>query len=269
MILMTRGKIIFIDEAGRHYQTQEFNGDMYPTGHGETIIEKYEDGGIRSYNDYEKFSISFDRRYFGYADSADELISSFMLEEDCADYTKNWTDYLYVINGSGRIIRALTEDGIIEIPIAEMAVFCFQKFDRMVQIKRGNGIVFPKKKFVEMIDRLREIHDLRDDIAKLIQAKSDMMGHGLPNGSGMLIYHEDSVIELLTYIMDDQEKSIEHFIHGLDYGRACNEGKATDIYGDAIEYKSAEALYDYLRKEMEKKRSNGEASRKIECQEVL
>lgn len=30
---MTRGKIMFIDGAGRYYQTLEFNGDMYPEGH--------------------------------------------------------------------------------------------------------------------------------------------------------------------------------------------------------------------------------------------
>jgi hypothetical protein len=49
-IPMTRGKIIFIDEAGNYYQTPEFNGDMYPEGHGGTIIDKYEDWGIQSYH---------------------------------------------------------------------------------------------------------------------------------------------------------------------------------------------------------------------------
>lgn len=139
---MTRGKIVFTDEKGRYYQTLEFNGDMYPSGHGETIIEKYEDGGIRSYDDYERFAVSFDRRYFGDADSADELISEFMLENDSVDYTNNWTDYLYVINGSGRVVRAFTKEGTVEIPAAEMAVFHYQNFDRMVQIKRDHDSGF-------------------------------------------------------------------------------------------------------------------------------
>jgi hypothetical protein len=60
-IPMTRGKIIFIDGTGNYYQTPEFNGDMYPEGHGGTIIEKYKDGGIQSYYDYERFSVDFDR----------------------------------------------------------------------------------------------------------------------------------------------------------------------------------------------------------------
>ena len=58
---MTRGKIIFIDGTGNYYQTPEFNGDMYPEGHGGKIIEKYKDGGIQSYYDYERFSVDFDR----------------------------------------------------------------------------------------------------------------------------------------------------------------------------------------------------------------
>ena len=58
---MTRGKIIFIDGTGNYYQKPEFNGDMYPEGHGGTIIEKYKDGGIQSYYDYERFSVDFDR----------------------------------------------------------------------------------------------------------------------------------------------------------------------------------------------------------------
>lgn len=161
---MTRGKIIFIDETCRHYQTLEFNGDMYPEGHGGTIIDKYEDGGIQSYSAYERFSVGFDRRYFGYADSADELFSSFMLEDDCVDYRNNWTDYLYVINGSGRRIKALTKDGTVEIPAAHMGVFRFQNFKHLVQIKKGTAAVFPKEKFVEIVARLQVIRDRRNGV---------------------------------------------------------------------------------------------------------
>ena len=246
---MTRGKIIFIDETGRHYQTLEFNGDMYQEGHGGTIIEKYEDGGIQSYGDYERFSIGFGRRYFGYADSADELISSFTLEGDCVDYRNNWTDYLYVINGSGRMIRALTEDGTVEIPADHMGVFRFQNFKQLVRMKKKTKTVFPKKKFVEIIDRLREIHDLKDNIDKLIHGKGDVIDTDSLNGSGMLICHERSVIELLEFIMNDQAGSIEYFIYRFDYGRAYTAGRVMDICGNNIDYSSAETVYDFLMKE--------------------
>ena len=264
MISMTRGKIIFIDENGSYYQTLEFNGDMYPGGHGDTIIEKYEDGGIRSYNDYEKFAVSFDRRYFGYADSVEELISVSILENDSVDYTCSWTDYLYVINGSGRVVKAHTEDGIVEIPIAGMAVFHYQKLNWLVQIKERSNIVFSKKKFVATIARLQEIHDLRDNINKLIHSKSDLMDSDFLNGSGILISHEHSVIELLEFIMNDQAKNIEHYIYELDYGRTSRSKLTTDLYGNVIDYSSAGALYDYLLKEMEKNRNGKRAFQKIE-----
>ncbi len=244
---------MFIDEMGRHYQTLEFNGDMYPEGRGGTVIEKYEDGGIQSYRDYERFSVGFDRRYFGYADSADELISSFMLEGDCVDYRKNWTDYLYVINGSGRMIKALTEDGTIEIPAAHMGVFEFQNFNQLIQMKRTNTAAFPKKKFVEIIDRLRESHDLKDHIDKLIRSKRDVIDTDFLSGSGLLICHESSVIELLEFVMNDQAKGIEYFIYELDYGRAYKAGMVTDDCGNDIDYGSAETVYEFLRKTADNK----------------
>lgn len=43
-------------------------------------------------------------------DFGEELLPVFMLKDDPIDYTNNWTDYLYVINGSGRMIQALTEE---------------------------------------------------------------------------------------------------------------------------------------------------------------
>ncbi len=249
---MTRGKIIFIDEAGNYYQTPEFNGDMYPEGHGGTIIDKYEDGGIQSYHDYERFSADFDRRYFGYMDFGEELLPVFMLKDDPIDYTNNWTDYLYVINGSGRMIQALTEDGIVDIPIAEMAVFHYQKLSGRVQIKKRSNAVFPKKRFVEAIARLREIHDLKDQIDKLICAKGDLIDRDSLNGTEMWISHERSVIELLEFIMDDCAKNIEYFIYELDYGRTCRSGTARNLYGNNIDYSSAETLYDCLAREKNK-----------------
>lgn len=249
---MTRGKIIFITKTGNYYQTLEFNGDMYPEGYGGTIIEKYEDGGIQSYYDYERFSTDFERKHFGYIDSGEGLLSSFTLKDDCIDYTNNWTDYLYVINGSGRVIKALTEDGIAEIPIGEMAVFHFQKLNRLVQIRKRVPITFPKKKFVETIVRLQEIHDLKDNVNKLICERNELMDRECLDELGMLISHEQSVIELLEFIMNDRAKNIEHFIYELDYGRVCKPGTVRDFYGTDIDCSSAEALYDCLMKGLDK-----------------
>lgn len=42
--IMTRGKIIYIDKDCKVYSTVEFNGDMYPDGNADDILDKFESG---------------------------------------------------------------------------------------------------------------------------------------------------------------------------------------------------------------------------------
>lgn len=39
---MTRGKILFIDKDEKGYTSIEFNGDMYPSGNADRILEQFE-----------------------------------------------------------------------------------------------------------------------------------------------------------------------------------------------------------------------------------
>ena len=52
---MTRGKIIYIDKDCKVYSTVEFNGDMYPEGNADEVLEKFEAGFFATYSRYENF----------------------------------------------------------------------------------------------------------------------------------------------------------------------------------------------------------------------
>ena len=45
---MTRGKIIYIDRVGKIFSSVEFNGDMYPDGNADRILEMFEAGFFRT-----------------------------------------------------------------------------------------------------------------------------------------------------------------------------------------------------------------------------
>ena len=76
---MTRGKIIYIDRDGRIFSSIEFNGDMYPDGNANRILEMFEAGFFTSYNNYESFVIRFNKSHYGYEE---ELIHPFTYEEE-------------------------------------------------------------------------------------------------------------------------------------------------------------------------------------------
>lgn len=59
---MTRGKIIYLDSDQKAYSTIEFNGDMYPEGHGDEIIERFEENYFTSFTVYENFVFRFNLR---------------------------------------------------------------------------------------------------------------------------------------------------------------------------------------------------------------
>ena len=46
---MTRGKIIYIDKNNMAYSTIEFNGDMYPNGNADEVLEMFEAGYCKQF----------------------------------------------------------------------------------------------------------------------------------------------------------------------------------------------------------------------------
>ena len=95
---MTRGKIIYIDRDGKIFSSVEFNGDMYPNGNADRILEMFEAGLFSNYSNYESFVIRFNKSHYGYEEELIHLIT--YKEERVIDITENWTDYLYIINNS-------------------------------------------------------------------------------------------------------------------------------------------------------------------------
>ena len=105
---MTRGKILLITDD-RILSSIEFNGDMYPSGYGEEVVEEILKKVSRcNVGEFKKFVRHFDENYFGYVyeGMADpEMLVFKKKKEDRIDlsdnYFKNYgSDYIYMKNVS-------------------------------------------------------------------------------------------------------------------------------------------------------------------------
>ena len=128
---MTRGKIYYIDKSDRLYASVEFNGDMYPNGNADEILERFDCGCFETYGDYRSFVERFNKRHYGYEE---ELIVSVSVEKDkviCV--TDNWTDYLYIINGSEHEWVIKDSNGTAFLDKGSLAIVHYQQ---LKEIKR-------------------------------------------------------------------------------------------------------------------------------------
>lgn len=134
---MTRGKILFVDLDGRVYCSTEFNGDMYPDGSGDEIIERFEDGHFQNFQCFQRFVERFNRRNFGYEE---DLIYLLIQETPVIDICTNWTDYLYIINtcGKPKVVIADMHNNQTELPPNAMAIVRFGEIER-IMLTRLNG----------------------------------------------------------------------------------------------------------------------------------
>ena len=108
---MTRGKFVII---GDNYilLSEEFNGDMYWTGHGREVRRRLQK--VKNKKDFEKEVEKFDDESFGYRknygdkliyDAVDTGFSREALLDFSEDYFKKWfSDYLYIKNLSEKDI---------------------------------------------------------------------------------------------------------------------------------------------------------------------
>ena len=97
---MTRGTLVLINEDGVYYSTQ-FNGDMYPEGHGDEAVEML--AAVKSEQDFKNVIYRFNRRNFRYNEV--ELGPYFdgkpekAFADMATDYYRTWnSDYLYIKN---------------------------------------------------------------------------------------------------------------------------------------------------------------------------
>ena len=125
---MTRGKMILLGADQKIYTTVEFDGDIYSEGHGDEIIQAYEDGHLQAVDSFYNFVARFDRRNFRYAEYAGEMISWIFGEESKKiDVRENWTDYLYIVNESGEKYTFLTSEGQRSLNTSQLAIIYFQQ----------------------------------------------------------------------------------------------------------------------------------------------
>ena len=127
---MTRGKIIYIDRDGKIFSSVEFNGDMYPDGNADRILEMFEAGLFSNYRNYESFVIRFNKSHYGYEEELIHLIT--YKEERVIDITENWTDYLYIINNSDCEWIIKGQNGTSFLDKRTLAIVRFQQVEKMI-----------------------------------------------------------------------------------------------------------------------------------------
>ena len=246
---MTRGKIIYIDKDCKIYSSVEFNGDMYPDGNADEVLEKFEAGFFTTYSRFENFVERFNKRHYGYPEELIETL--FCAEERVISVTENWTDYLYIINNSEREWVIKDKNGTTFLSKRSFAIVHFQQIEKInhliihkaVSEKNHN---LSKGEFEDIIDRLKESSDLVAKVDELFRSSRDNLECDYCNCASLQISHESVVVMLLKKMMQDSYDYIDYFIYELDYGRKFDPCKIKDENDHDIDFSSAGKLYDYL-----------------------
>lgn len=249
---MTRGKLILLGRGQLVYTSVEFNGDMYPDGHGKEIISAFRTGLLKEGSLFERYVSRFDERNFHYASCYGEQLVSLSIfgEEKILDVTENWTDYLYIVNESGGEYTILTQKGAKIVKEGQLAIVCFQELktllDPLLENEKRSGFLIAKDEFVAILQRLKDSRDLVVEIDERLRNFKDDHVRDFCSGAGLMITHETEVIRLLELLTEDKLKDIDYFIYELDFGRGYQEGSITRKDGSYIDLSTADKLYDYL-----------------------
>lgn len=246
---MTRGKIIYIDRDGKIFSSVEFNGDMYPDGNADRILEMFEAGMFSNYSNYESFVIRFNKSHYGYEEELIHLLT--YKEERVIDITENWTDYLYIINNSDCEWIIKGQNGTSFLDKRTLGIVRFQQVERMIhrvlyENAKELSASISKEEFVEILNRLKDSSDLVRKVNSLFRNSRDNVECDFCNGAALQISHESTVVFLLRKLLKDAVENIDYYIYELDYGRQYEPGIITDEKGHDIDLSSAEKLYDYL-----------------------
>ena len=245
---MTRGKIMLIQGEMEVYVTCEFNGDMHPNRYGEDILKSFKNGLLQNYKDYERFVENFNTKNFGYDDTL--IRKSMVCDKWTIDVTKNWTDYLYIINESSDEWIIKTKQNEEKLLPHSLAIVHYQMLKNIVVRKDeeyiNRGCILNKEDFVDIINRLREASDLQKQVNKLFCNSRENIEADFCNAASLQISHESTVVFLLKKMMYDKYDYIEYFIYELDYGREYEIGMVKDEHGQDIDIHTSDLLYDFL-----------------------
>lgn len=105
-------------------------------------------------------------------------------------------------------------------------------------------MIISKKEFVEIIAKLKEVHDFVDETNEKARKLHDAIISDFYNTMSLSISHESLVVELLEKMFNDKD-TISWWLYEKDYGRD-EELKMWDEQGNEIDVSTAKKLYDYL-----------------------
>ena len=246
---MTRGKIIYISCDLDIYETCELNGDMYPEGNASEIIDRFEEGCLDSYQDFERFVHDFNGKHYEYDD---DLIDLYRKPKNCViDLTGNWTDYVYVINESSDEFYIKAKEGSSFISPRSIGIVHYQRLDKIIhrvvhEESKTNITELTKEEFVAIMQKLQDTTDVIRGINNLIECSKSKMDISPCSGNGMLLTNEGIVLMLLKKLMNDNHVWVDYFVNGLDYGRTFKMGMVKDRSGRSVDIGTAEKLYDFI-----------------------
>lgn len=246
---MTRGRIIYISSDLDIYETREFNGDMYPEGYAVEIIDRFEEGGLATYQDFDRFVHDFNGKHYEYED---DLIDLYRKTKNCViDLSDNWTDYVYVINESPDEFYIKAKEGSSFISPRSIGIVHYQRLDKIIhrvvhEKSEANSLELTKEEFVAIMHKLQDTTDVVREINRLIECSKGKMDLSPCSGSGMLLTNEGLVLMLLKKLMKDNHVWVDYFVNGLDYGRSFKIGMVKDAGGRSVDISTAEKLYDFI-----------------------
>lgn len=131
---MTRGIILYISDNACIWKTEELSHDMSPDGYGDEIIYVFQEGLFKNVHSFEKYLRRFINRSFYECKDEDPILqTSYLDKERTMDISKNWTDYLYVINESDDIITIHSKGEKTSLKSGCMAVIYFQSVESILE----------------------------------------------------------------------------------------------------------------------------------------
>ncbi len=105
-----------------------------------------------------------------------------------------------------------------------------------------------KEKFIGIITQLKAAEELQHKVAVAVRQYNNLIHCDYPDPYGLVVSHGFLVTDLLSEIMNDDDRYIELFCYELDFGRKYYSGCITEDDGTEIDISDAEKLWDYLNK---------------------
>lgn len=116
-------------------------------------------------------------------------------------------------------------------------------------------MIIYKDEFLKIIDRLERYNECQDKIQDLFNDLIDNIENDFCNAGSICIGHESVVVKLLEAMFETD--LISWWLYEMEYGRKIDSESLIDENNVAVDVTTPEKLYDYLIKELERKKCDG------------